>query len=141
MPQRRYKDATEQLKAPSSGCSLTIGIVVSLVSFAAGAEGTITPQITVDQFGWLPRSAKVAILADPVKGQNAGETYQPGDRFEIRREPEGTTAFRGATRPWNGGKVSELAGDRVWYADFSDLRAPGTSSPSTGSARRTASRQ
>src|SRR5690242_20308467 len=95
-PMRR-RDRTD--RGAVTRCSVAIGIVVSLVSFAAGAEGTITPQITVDQFGWLPGSAKVAILADPVKGQNAGGTYQPGDRFEIRREPQGTTAFRGTTRP------------------------------------------
>ena len=45
--------------------------------------------------------------------------------FEIRHEPEGTMGYRGATRPWNGGKVSDLAGDGVWFADFSDLRTPG----------------
>ena len=30
------------------------------------------------------------------------------------------------TKAWNNGKVSELAGDRVWYADFSNLRTPGS---------------
>ena len=50
----------------------------------------------------------------------------PGPGFEIRREADGTVAYRGATKPWNNGKVSELAGDRVWYADFSDLRTPGS---------------
>ena len=31
-----------------------------------------------------------------------------------------------ATKPWNSGAVSEMAGDRIWYADFSDLRTPGS---------------
>ena len=126
----RNRDAkTRQagLDAAARTGSVVAGLVVLAVSCAAaGEEGAVTPQITVDQFGWLPRSAKVAILADPVKGQNAGQTYRPGERFEIRREPDGTSAYRGTTKPWNMGKVSELAGDRVWYADFSDLRAPGT---------------
>jgi hypothetical protein len=93
---------------------------------ATGEEAVVTPQITVDQFGWLPRSTKVAILADPIKGQNAGQKYQPGDRFEIRREPDGVSVYKGRTKPWNMGKVSELAGDRVWHADFSNLRDSGT---------------
>ena len=93
---------------------------------AGSAADPITPQITVDQFGWLPRAGKVAILADPVKGQNAGQSYRPGPGFEIRREADGTVVYRGATKPWNNGKVSELAGDRVWYADFSNLRMPGS---------------
>lgn len=68
----------------------------------------------------------MAILADPVKGQNAGQSYHPGARFEIRRESDGKAAYRGLVKPWNSGNVSELAGDRVWYADFSDLRVPGS---------------
>jgi hypothetical protein len=93
---------------------------------ARGAADPVTPQITVDQFGWLPRAGKVAILADPVKGQNAGQSYRPGREFEIRREGDGTVVYRGAIKPWNNGRVSELAGDRVWYADFSNLHRPGS---------------
>jgi hypothetical protein len=73
---------------------------------AGSAADPITPQIMVDQFGWLPRAGKVAILADPVKGQNAGQSYRPGTGFEIRREADATVAYRGATKPWNSGKVS-----------------------------------
>jgi hypothetical protein len=96
------------------------------VSGRLRASDSVTPQITVDQFGWLPESRKVAVLADPVRGQNAGTRYQPGARFEVRRESDGMVEYRGVTKPWNGGKVSELAGDRVWHADFSALRTPGT---------------
>jgi hypothetical protein len=96
------------------------------LSSTAGADDAVTPQITIDQFGWQPRAGKIAILADPVKGQNAGKSYQPGSRFEIRRERDRTVAYRGTTKPWNMGKVSELAGDRVWYADFTAVQTPGT---------------
>src|SRR5205807_6515852 len=84
-----------------------------------------TPLITVDQFGWLPRSRKVAVFADPVRGQNAGISYHPGPRFEVRNQANDAAAEHGDLKPWNEGKVSELAGDRVWHADFSDVRAPG----------------
>src|SRR5262245_7307025 len=43
----------------------------------------VTPQIMIDQFGWRPGSVKVAIFAEPVKGQNAGSPYRPGLAFEI----------------------------------------------------------
>ena len=57
-------------------------------------------------------SRKVAILADPVKGQNAGQSYRPGDRFEIRREPDGSIGLsRRLTRPWNIGQ-GQRAGRR-----------------------------
>lgn len=94
-------------------------------SARAEAEA-VTPQITIDQFGWLPGSGKVAIFAQPVKGQNAGVAYRPGPVFEVRRQADSTMALRGSLKPWNGGQVSELCGDRVWYADFSALRTPGT---------------
>jgi len=46
--------------------------VCSLFIFSCKAHGdddVVTPQITIDQFGWLPRAGKVAIMADPIKGQ------------------------------------------------------------------------
>lgn len=106
-----------------SAAWVTVLSVLALSGFAA--DEPRTAQITIDQFGWQPRAKKVAILADPVKGQNAGRHYVPGDRFEIRRQADGAPAYRGALRAWNGGKVSDLAGDRVWYADFTRLTTPG----------------
>ena len=108
-----------------ASCMAAVCYLFSVADTAHGDDDVVTPQIAIDQFGWLPRAGKVAILADPVKGQNAGHTYRPGTAFEIRREADGTVAYRGATKPWNSGGVSELAGDRVWYAVFSDLRTPG----------------
>ena len=61
-----------------------------------------------------------------MRGQNAGNKYRPGPRFEVCNEKGGAVVYRGETKPWNGGKVSELAGDRVWHADFSGLRTPGS---------------
>jgi hypothetical protein len=101
-----------------------LGLLV--LKAAPAIAGDVTPQITIDQFGWLPRARKVAVLADPVRGQNSGQSFRPGPDFDVRRQADGTVVFRGRLKPWNGGRVSELAGDRVWHADFSDLRAPGT---------------
>jgi hypothetical protein len=86
----------------------------------------VTPQITIDQFGWLPGSRKVAVFAEAVRGQNAGQAYRPGLDFVVRRHADNAVVYRGRLKPWNGGRVSDLAGDRVWHADFSDLRAHGT---------------
>ena len=108
-----------------AGCTVAVCLGFPVNRTARADQGAVTPQITIDQFGWLPQARKVAILADPVKGQNAGQSYRPGKSFEIRRAADGTVAFRGATTPWNSGAVSELAGDRVWFADFSGLHTPG----------------
>ena len=104
---------------------LSVVVLPTIVPDGAGADDLVTPQITIDQFGWRPGARKVAILAEPVRGQNAGSTYRPGPHFEVCSANGGTVVYRGEPTPWNHGKVSELAGDRVWHADFSAVRTPG----------------
>jgi hypothetical protein len=99
--------------------------LVGLGSTCSAAD-ELTPQIAIDQFGWLPRARKVAIFAQPVRGQNSRTTYVPGPRFEVRNQSDGVVVHRGPLVPWNNGQVSDLAGDRVWHADFSAVRKPGT---------------
>jgi endoglucanase len=105
---------------------LSSALLALILPDRAGADDTLSPQITIDQFGWRLQARKVAILAEPVRGQNAGSGYRPGPRFEVCGASGGAVVYRGQTRSWNNGAVSELAGDRVWYADFSGLRTPGT---------------
>ncbi len=92
----------------------------------ARADDALSPQITIDQFGWQSRAVKIAIMADPVKGQNASDSYQPGPALRGSQRTGGRRTFPRRIKPWNNGKVSELAGDRVWYADFTGLEKPGT---------------
>jgi hypothetical protein len=105
--------------------AITLALAAALTIPSARSDEPVTPQITIDQFGWRPAARKVAILAQPVKGQNAGVAYRPGRSFEVIDVADGRVVFRGHLTPWNGGAVSELAGDRVWFADFSPLQAPG----------------
>ncbi len=117
------------LRRRASRLAVCLALNLSTLVMAGGAHAladVVTAQITVDQFGWLPRSAKVAVFAEPVLGQNAGVAYHPGPSFEVRRQADSAVVFRGKLKAWNEGKVSDLAGDRVWHADFSSLRAPGT---------------
>jgi hypothetical protein len=86
----------------------------------------VSEQIIVDQFGWradAPR--KVAIMADPVQGQNAANHYIPGDTFEIRRADDGNTVYTGKIISWHNGEVQKTSGDKVWWCDFSDFSTPG----------------
>jgi hypothetical protein len=123
-PRERHRDLPNRVLL--SATCLVAGLLIFL-SYAADADDfVVTPQITIDQFGWLPRAEKIAILADPVRGQNAGRSYQPGSRFEIHLEPGEKVVYRGTTKPWNVGRISDLAGDRIWYANFTDVKMPGT---------------
>ena len=94
-------------------------VFVLLASLAAPRMSQL---ITVDQFGWTTASRKVAVLADPIEGQNASLSYLPASKFQVCRESDGTAVFTGQTSSWLNGFVSPLAGDRVWFADFSDLK-------------------
>ena len=69
-----------------TGC-VGSGLLILFFPHCVRGDDVITPQITIDQFGWQSRAVKIAVLADPVKGQNASDSYQPGPRFEVRSEP------------------------------------------------------
>lgn len=102
---------------------MLISLVAALV---LTSEGKLTPQITVDQFGWKPEAAKIAIVADPVEGQNAKRHWSPGPSFELRSTHDDVAVMRGDLKPWRNGEVSKAAGDKVWFADFSSVAKPGT---------------
>ena len=95
------------------------------------AEVTVTgtareiPYIMLDQFGYRPEDAKVAVLIDPQEGFNADDEYVPGGVLEVRKVDGDETVFSGAPEAWNDGAVQENSGDRGWWFDFSDVTEPG----------------
>ena len=84
----------------------------------------VTGRIAVDQFGYRSEGTKVAIVTDPLKGFDAGESYTPGPRLEVRSRG-GKVVLSGAPRVWQEGATHEDSGDRGWWFDFSALRKPG----------------
>jgi len=84
----------------------------------------ITSHICVDQFGYLPDGAKVAVISDPVKGYNSFDHYTPGPKLELRTRA-GKSVLSGSPNQWNAGAVHEDSGDRGWWFDFSAVTAPG----------------
>ncbi|HLV79769.1 MAG TPA: glycoside hydrolase family 9 protein [Chthonomonadaceae bacterium] len=86
---------------------------------------SVTGRIVVDQFGYLPTGDKVAIITNPVRGYNAGDTYRPGPELQVRKTPGGDIVLRGTPQPWNDGAVHADSGDQGWWFDFSSLREPG----------------
>ncbi len=86
----------------------------------------ISEQIIVDQFGWRTHAArKVAMMADPIQGQNAANAYIPGETFEIRRDDNGQIVFTGKMVAWRNGAMDKVSGDEVWWCDFSAFQTPG----------------
>ena len=84
----------------------------------------VTSHICVDQFGYLPEGAKVAVISDPQKGFNAFDHYQCGPLLELRTR-SGKTIFSGKPTVWNEGAIHEDSGDKGYWFDFSSVQAAG----------------
>ena len=85
----------------------------------------VTGRIHVDQFGHMPNEAKVAVISDPQKGYNAGDSYMPGSEMVVCQLPQKNIVFRGKPVVWNNGATHEDSGDRGWWFDFSAVKTPG----------------
>ncbi len=90
-----------------------------------GPNGPI-PLIVVDQFGYRPNDAKVALIRDPRTGYDASVDFAPGSRYALIDARSGASLKQGAPQSWNGGAVDPKSGDVVWTFDFSDVTSPGT---------------
>lgn len=97
----------------------------ALTCCAAPAPLGGTPRIVVDQIGYLPGAAKIAVLREPVRGFDAPAPYTPADELEVRSTDDGRVVLRLRPRPWRGGEVHAQSGDRCWWLDLSALTAPG----------------
>jgi len=86
---------------------------------------SLSGEIHVDQFGYLPHARKVAVLADPQDGFNAADNYEPGAMLELRNIHTGEAIFSASPKAWKGGAVHPQSGDRVWWFDFSPVNLPG----------------
>jgi len=82
--------------------------------------------IIVDQFGYRPGDKKIAVLADPQQGFNAGDYYAPGSVIEVREWESDESVYSAAPQIWNNGATHAQSGDRGWWFDFSTVRAEGS---------------
>ena len=83
------------------------------------------PHILVDQFGYLPDLAKVAVIRDPEVGFDSGRSFSPGATYVLVDDRTEKPVLTGKAVPWRGGAVDPASGDRVWHFDFSAHSAPG----------------
>jgi len=101
-------------------------LATALLLFCAALSAqTIDYHLKIDQFGYLPDAAKIAVIADPQVGFNAAETYTPGATLRLRRAADHSEVFSAAPTSWKNGATDVLSGDRAWWFDFSSVTAPG----------------
>lgn len=85
--------------------------------------------IKIDQFGYLPNSRKVAVIADPQTGYNASESFNPGtgaNQYQVRRWSDDMVVFTGTLTAWNSGATHAQSGDKGWWFDFSAVTTTGS---------------
>lgn len=96
-----------------------------ILMFASPPQTTY--HIKVDQFGYFPLSKKVAVIADPQAGYNAGEAFNPGtgsNQYQVRRWSDDVIVFTGTLQSWKAGATHTQSGDRGWWFDFTTLTTP-----------------
>ncbi len=90
---------------------------------AASAEALLDPPaIIVDQFGYLPDAAKVAVIT----GERSAAPNLEVRRVDATGSPSGEAVFSGSADLWNDGAVDVASGDRGWRFDFSSLDDEGS---------------
>lgn len=79
----------------------------------------------VDQLGYLPSEAKVAVISQAQRGQFSPDTFTPGPVIQVRTWPDNQVVFSGAPTAWNSGQEDPLCGDIGWWFDFSAVTTAG----------------
>src|SRR5438874_1741678 len=69
-----------------------------------GPNGPI-PAIVVDQFGYLTKSKKVAVIRDPQVGYDNSARFTPGNSFALIELPSGKVVKTAQPTVWNGGNT------------------------------------
>ncbi|WP_111642249.1 glycoside hydrolase family 9 protein [Marinimicrobium alkaliphilum] len=85
----------------------------------------VTPVIVVDQFGYLPEADKIAVIRDPQVGFDADQSFSPGATYQLIDVVSDEVVYESAPTAWDTGRTADIAGDRVWWFDFSSVSAPG----------------
>lgn len=75
--------------------------------------------IHIDQFGYRPEAAKVAVISNPTVGYNNNTSYQAGNTFHVKEATSNATVFTGAPTTWSNGNTHDQSGDKGWWFDFS----------------------
>lgn len=112
-----------------------ICVAALVLCWSSEARPADATHIVVDQFGYTPTMRKIAVIRSPEIGYDAGQSYTPGPQLSVIDVATSKAVLSGTAKPWRGGAVDALSGDKVWHFDFSTLQASGSyyiSDPTTG---------
>lgn len=104
---------------------ILIFIFTSVIIDTHSQNPEISKFITVDQFGYLPGSKKVAVIRNPVIGYDSLENFVPGSKYAIVNFETKEQVFTGTPAIWQNGNTDVSSGDKAWWFDFSALKNEG----------------
>ncbi len=100
--------------------------IVTTAVFNTKAQTPKTSKyITIDQFGYLPNSKKVAVIRNPFVGYDSLEAFTPGRIYAVVNSETKEQVFSGAPVIWQNGATDASSGDKAWWFDFSALKNEG----------------
>ena len=82
-----------------------------------------TDFIVIDQFGYRPDARKIAVIRNPILGEDAHLSFNPGSVYQVINEETGVAVFTGAPVHIFAHDVN--SGDEIWHFDFSQVTQPG----------------
>jgi endoglucanase len=104
----------------------TFSLSILLISvFELSNSQTVSKNIIIDQFGYLPDANKIAIIKNPIVGFDAGQSFTPGTTYSLINANTGEQVYTSGINAWNTGKTDASSGDKVWYFDFSSVKLNG----------------
>jgi endoglucanase len=99
-------------------------LLLSIVALSSEAQ-TVSQNIIVDQFGYLPDATKIAVVKNPQTGFDEANKYTPGDNYAVVNALTKETIFTGTPTPWKNGTTDASSGDKAWWFDFSSVTTIG----------------
>ena len=104
---------------------ISIFVFTTVYFYSKAQSPQVSKFITVDQFGYLPTSKKVAVIRDPVIGYDSLETFIPGSVYAVVNSETKEPVFTGAPVKWQNGSTDASSGDKAWWFDFSAVKNDG----------------
>ena len=81
--------------------------------------------IVVDQFGYLPKSEKIAVIRNPKVGFDSNLSFSPGNTYALVDVNSSNQVFIASPTIWNQGITDSTSGDQIWWFDFSSVETEG----------------
>lgn len=123
---RNFTFSISSATGAALGTPATATVTITGSSVGGAANVQIDRHILVDQFGYRPNDAKVAVIRNPQAGFDASDKITPGTTYEVRNAGDGSVVLSAAIAAWNSGSTEDSSGDKGWWFDFSSVTAPGT---------------